>query len=344
LTSSELETPPLDIARRLAEDGDLDGAAAILAELASTPGGPDVAQAAVGLAVVLDQRGDVDGARAAARTALATGHPEFAAQAACHLAQGFEREGRYGQARGAWQAVLGVGTPAYVPLAHLALARLAVETGEYDEAETELRAAIDTGHAPPTGQGAADNAPPTGGRHVPDDAQARAGGAMGTANGGRNGAPDHADGTGAAKDTRGPGHAAGDTGAYGHPAGGAGGHGGADVRVHASQQLADLLMERGEPGEAAEVLLDALEDASGDDAARLRVQLGIAHLELACAEFAGAVEDGGEGQTTALAIELLARTLPLRGRADDADHVWAYGLNHDDETLASEVRLRYDRD
>jgi hypothetical protein len=116
------------------------------------------------------------------------------------------------------------------------------------------------------------------------------------------------------------------------------------VRVHASQQLADLLMERGEPGEAAEVLLDALEDASGDDAARLRVQLGIAHLELACAEFAGAVEDGGEGQTTALAIELLARTLPLRGRADDADHVWAYGLNHDDETLASEVRLRYDRD
>lgn len=307
MTSSELETPPLDIARRLAEDGDLDGAAAILAELAATPGGPDVAQAAVGLAVVLDQRGDVDGARAAARTALATGHPEFAAQAACHLAQGFEREGRYGQARGAWQAVLGVGTLAYVPLAHLALARLAVETGEYDEAETELRAAIDTGHAPParpaTGRDTVGHTPPTG--------------------------------QGAADNAHGPGHAAGDAD---------GGYGGAEVRVHASQQLADLLMERGEPGEAAEVLLDALEDASGDDAARLRVQLGIAHLELACAEFAGAVEDGGEGQTTALAIELLARTLPLRGRADDADHVWAYGLNHDDETLASEVRLRYDRD
>ncbi len=284
MTSSELETPPLDTARRLAEDGDLDGAAAILAELASAPGGPDVAQAAVGLAVVLDQRGDVDGARTAARTALATGHPEFAAQAACHLAQGFEREGRYGQARGAWQAVLGVGTPAYVPLAHLALARLAAETGEYDEAETELRAAIDTGRATPARRGDG---------KVADDA----GAAMGDA----------------------------------------------DVRVHAVQQLADLLIERGEPGEAAEVLLDALEDASGDDVARLRVQLGIAHLELACAEFAGAVEDGGEAPTSALAIELLARTLPLRGRADDADQVWAYGMDHEDETLASEVRLRYDR-
>ncbi|WP_049569624.1 tetratricopeptide repeat protein [Nonomuraea sp. SBT364] len=282
MTSSELQTPPLDTARRLAEHGDLDGAAAILADLAAT-GGPDAAQAAVGLAVVLDQAGDAAGARAAARAALATGHPEFAAQAACHLAQGFEREGRLGQARGAWQAVLGVGTPAYVPLAHLALARLALESGDLDEAESAFRAALDT-----------------------------AGGAGGG----------HDDGAAASV----PG--AGD---------------GAEVRVHAVQQLADLLIERGEPGEAADLLLEALRDASGDDAARLRVQLGIAHLELACAEFAGAVEDGGEAQTSALAIELLARTLPLRGRADDADHVWAYGLDHEDETLASEVRLRYDR-
>jgi tetratricopeptide (TPR) repeat protein len=331
LTSSELETPPLDTARRLAEDGDLDGAAAILAELASAPGGPDVAQAAVGLAVVLDQRGDVDGARAAARTALATGHPEFAAQAACHLAQGFEREGRYGQARGAWQAVLGVGTPAYVPLAHLALARLAVETGEYDEAETELRAAIDAGDATMArrgdGQGAVGDAPRDSGHHTADGDRRHAAQTVGGAHAGQVGQPGQG-GT----------HA----GQRGTDVGQAG-QSGADVRVHAIQQLADLLMERGEPGEAAEVLLDGLEDAGGDDAARLRVQLGIAHLELACAEFAGAVEDDGEAQTTALAVELLARTLPLRGRADDADQVWAYGLNHEDETLASEVRLRYDR-
>ncbi|MFG1946987.1 tetratricopeptide repeat protein [Nonomuraea sp. NPDC048826] len=283
MTSSELETPPLDTARRLAEGGDLDGAAAILAELAAQPDSPDQAQAAVGLAVVLDQRGDVEGARAAARTALATGHPEFAAQAACHLAQGFEREGRLEQARGAWQAVLGVGTPGYVPLAHLALARLAGEVGDYDEAEAELRAAIETGYR------AEDGAPP----------------------------PD------------------GPEGDMGAPV--------AEARVHAAQQLADLLIEREEPGEAADVLLDALEHASGEDAARLRVQLGIAHLELACAEFAGALEEGGEAQVSALAIELLARTLPLRGRDDAAGQVWAYGLEHQDETLASEVRLRYER-
>jgi tetratricopeptide (TPR) repeat protein len=260
LTFSELETPPLDTARRLAEDGDLDGAAAILAELVADPEGSDRAQAAVGLAVVLEERGDVDAARAAARTALATGHPEYAAQAACHLAQGFEREGRTEQARAAWQAVLGVGTAAYVPLAHLALARLA---GGPEEAEKELRAAI----------------------------------------------------------------AAGD----------------AQVGVHAAQQLADLMLEYGEAGAAAEVLMDALEFAPQEEVPGLRVQLGIAHLELACAEFAEAVEGGADAQTGALAIELLARTLPLRGRVEDADRVWSYGLGHADETLAAEVRLRYGR-
>ncbi|MEV0146892.1 MULTISPECIES: hypothetical protein [unclassified Nonomuraea] len=268
MTSSELRTPPLDTARRLAEDGDLDGAAAILSELAADPDEPDRAQAAVGLAVVLEERGDLDGARAAARAALATGHPEYAAQAACHLAQGFEREGRAEQARGAWQAVLGLGTAAYVPLAHLALARLAVQAGALDEGEASLREA------------------------------------------------------GAAA------VAAGDD----------------ETAAHAAQQLADLMLERGEPGEAAEVLLDALEAAPAEVAPRLRVQLGIAHLEMACAEFAGAVEDGADAGTSALAIELLARTLPLRGRDDDAAHVWAYGLDHEDETLAADVRLRRDRD
>ncbi|NBE96028.1 tetratricopeptide repeat protein [Nonomuraea sp. KC401] len=264
MTSSELETPPLDTARRLAERGDLDGAAAILRELAADPDEPDRAQAAVGLAVVLEERGDVEAARAAARTALATGHPEYASQAACHLAQGFEREGRAEQARAAWQAVLGVGAAGYVPLAHLALARLAVRAHDLEEAERELRAAM------------------------------------------------------------------------------AGGDG--EIAAHAAQELADLLMEHGEPGAAAELLLDALEAAPGDEAPGLRVRLGIAHLELACAEFAETVEGGADAQTSALAIELLARTLPLRGRDDDAARVWSYGLEHADETLAAEVRLRYQRD
>ncbi|MEV0612204.1 hypothetical protein AB0I81_02700 [Nonomuraea sp. NPDC050404] len=268
MTSSELETPPLDTARLLAERGDLEAAAAILGELAADPEGPDRAQAAVGLAVVLEQRGDVEAARAAARTALATGHPEYAAQAACHLAQGFEREGREEQARAAWQAVLGVGTAEYVPLAHLALARLAVAAEHPEEVEKELRAAVRAGLE--------------------------------------------------AGDER--------------------------IAAHAAQQLAELLVEHGEPGEAAEVLLDALEFAPEDEVPGLRVQLGIAHLELACAEFAGCVEGGADPQTNALAIELLARTLPLRGRAEDAERVWTYGLGHGDETLAAEVLLRYQRD
>ncbi|MFB4273871.1 tetratricopeptide repeat protein [Nonomuraea sp. MTCD27] len=268
MTSSELETPPLDTARLLAERGDLDAAAAILGELAADPEQPDRAQAAVGLAVVLEQRGDMEAARAAARTALATGHPEYAAQAACHLAQGFEREGRADQARAAWQAVLGVGTAAYLPLAHLALARLAVGADDLGEAEKELRAAVRTGMD--------------------------------------------------AGDDR--------------------------IGAHAAQRLADLMLEHGEPGAAAEVLLDALEFAPEDEVPGLRVQLGIAHLELACAEFAESVEGGADAPTSALAIELLARTLPLRGRGEDADRVWSYGLEHEDETLAAEVRLRYHRE
>ncbi|MEV0237306.1 tetratricopeptide repeat protein [Nonomuraea sp. NPDC050786] len=264
MTSSELETPPLDAARRLAESGDLDAAAAILAELAADPDGPDRAQAAVGLAVVLEERGDVEAARTAARTALATGHPEYAAQAACHLAQGFEREGRAEQARAAWQAVLGVGTATYVPLAHLALARLAADSGNPAEAENELRAAMEGGDP--------------------------------------------------------------------------------HVGAHAAQQLAGLLLEQGEPGAAADLLMDALEVAPAEEVPGLRVQLGIAHLDLACAEFAESVESGADPQTGALAIELLARTLPLRGRGDDAGRVWSYGLENEDETLAAEVRLRYHRD
>ncbi|MGW4801576.1 tetratricopeptide repeat protein [Nonomuraea sp. NPDC004297] len=267
MTSSELETPPLDTARRLAEGGDLDAAARILDELVADPDGPDRAQAAVGLAVVLQQLGDVEAARAAARTALATGHPEYAAQAACHLAQGFEREGRDDQARAAWQAVLGVGTAAYTPLAHLALARLAAGQENLEEAEKELRAAVEAGVA--------------------------------------------------AGDER--------------------------IGAHAAQRLAELMLEHGEPGAAAEVLLDALDFAPEDEVPALRVQLGIAHLELACAEFAESVEGGADPRTTALAIELLARTLPLRGRDEDAVRVWSYGLEHADETLAAEVRLRHGR-
>lgn len=264
MTAQELRPGrSLDEAKRLAEAGDLAGAEAILARLAGRQDDPDQAQAAVGLAVVLEQRGDREGARAAARAALATGHPEYAAQGACHLAQGFERDGRWDQARAAWQAVVGVGTPDYLPTAHMALARLAVQEGDGETAQTHLRAALAT--ADP------------------------------------------------------------------------------EVASRAAQDLAEFLLEEGEAGEAADVLMQALDTPGVAEAPRLRVLLGLAHLDMACGQFAGAVEEGSDAGTDALAIELLARTLPLRGRDADAEAVWRYGLEHADEHLSHEVRLRLDR-
>ncbi|MEV8631632.1 hypothetical protein AB0395_08245 [Streptosporangium sp. NPDC051023] len=256
----EVDTRPLDTARRLAEGGDLAAAATIFAELAADTAEPDQAQAAVGLAVVLEERGDVAGARAAARTALATGHPEYAAQAACLLARSFERENLPDQARAAWQAALGTGDPVCVPLAHMGLARLA--TG-LEEAEKALRAALATEEP--------------------------------------------------------------------------------EISSRAAQRLAEILLDEGEAAEAAGVLMDALSVPDVAEVARLRVLLGIAHLELACAELTGAVEEGGDAETGALAIELLARTLPLRGRDEDAERVWRYGLDSADEDLAEGVRLRINR-
>ncbi|MEO3812615.1 hypothetical protein ABGB17_26745 [Sphaerisporangium sp. B11E5] len=254
----------IEDARRRAESGDLDGAAEIFAGLVADGREQDRAQAAVGLAVVLEERGDVAGARAAARTALATGHPEYAAQAACHLARGFERDGLADQARAAWQAVIGVGTPAYLPAAHMALARLAAERGDDAEAESALRAALATGD------------PNAGSR--------------------------------------------------------------------AAQHLAEYLLAGGAPGEAADVLLAALDLPEIADAGRLRVLLGMAHLDMACAELAIAVETAGDADSVALAVELLARTLPLRGRDEDADVAWAYGLDHPDPSVAEQVALRLGRD
>ncbi|WP_327045743.1 hypothetical protein OG320_29350 [Microbispora sp. NBC_01189] len=112
------------------------------------------------------------------------------------------------------------------------------------------------------------------------------------------------------------------------------------------EDMAERLLAEGEPERAADVLLEALSVPAVADRARLRVLLGIAHLEMACAQFAGAVEEGRgpDAETGALAIELLARTLPLRGRDADAETVWRYGLGHPDRALAEQVRLRLGRD
>lgn len=110
-----------------------------------------------------------------------------------------------------------------------------------------------------------------------------------------------------------------------------------------AERMAQILLEENAPAEAADLLLQALAVPGVADAARLRVLLGIAHLEMACAEFEVAVEAGPDADTAALAIELLARTLPLRGRDADAETVWSYGLDHEDADLAAQVEMRRDR-
>jgi hypothetical protein len=116
------------------------------------------------------------------------------------------------------------------------------------------------------------------------------------------------------------------------------------IGSRAAQHLAEYLLAEGAPGEAADVLLTALDLPEADDPGRLRVLLGIAHLDLACAEFAAAAETAQDADSVALAVELLARTLPLRGRDDDADTAWRYGLHHPDATVAEQVGLRLHRD
>jgi hypothetical protein len=114
-----------------------------------------------------------------------------------------------------------------------------------------------------------------------------------------------------------------------------------------AERMAEQLLADGEPEQAADVLLEALSVPSVTEVARLRVLLGIAHLEMACGQFVAAVEESDEQtgpEPCALAIELLARTLPLRGRDADAETVWRYGLDHPDSAIADQVRLRLNRD
>lgn len=114
----------------------------------------------------------------------------------------------------------------------------------------------------------------------------------------------------------------------------------------AAHDLGLRLLEWGEPARAQRVLAGGLEmvdrrrDPHGH--ARLAVSLGIAHLEQAIGAF-GSVAPGADAdpEVVPLAIELLARTLPLRGREEAAQDVWRRGL--DDPRLGEHVRARLRR-
>ncbi len=256
----------LEAARDHAESGRLDQAAELFRHVMETGETAHRAQAALGLAVVLEGGGDHGGAREADRIAIETGDPEYGARAAYHLALSWERAGERDHARDAWRMVTDFGNPAYLPPAYLALAQIADDEGEHAEAREWWERAVATGDE----------------RYAP-------------------------------------------------------------VAAH---DLALRLIEWGEAGRAQQVLAEALRlvdrDRDPHAHARLAVGLGIAHLEQAISAF-GSVTPGEDAdpEVVPLAIELLARTLPLRGRDDAAQEIWRRGL--DDPALGEHVRARLRR-
>jgi hypothetical protein len=75
---------------------------------------------------------------------------------------------------------------------------------------------------------------------------------------------------------------------------------------------------------------------------RLLAGLGIARLEEALATFREAAEWAGP-DVRPLAVELLARALPLRDRDHEAAQVWRWGLEDPDPDVAAAVRARLRR-
>jgi hypothetical protein len=76
--------------------------------------------------------------------------------------------------------------------------------------------------------------------------------------------------------------------------------------------------------------------------AAARVAEGIAHLEQAVAAFTEAAESA-DADIMPLAIELLARTLPLCEREEESAWAWQHGLEHPDPAVAAAVRERLRR-
>ncbi|WP_119730430.1 tetratricopeptide repeat protein [Thermomonospora amylolytica] len=116
----------------------------------------------------------------------------------------------------------------------------------------------------------------------------------------------------------------------------------------AAHDLAQRLLERGEPARAQRVLTAALRmidrETSPYAYARLATAIGIAYLDQAIGAFRTVLEDeeaATDPEVGPLATELLARTLPLRGRTEEAGEVWAQGLTR--SAVAGQVRARLRR-
>jgi len=79
-----------------------------------------------------------------------------------------------------------------------------------------------------------------------------------------------------------------------------------------------------------------------DPPAAGRIADGIGYLEQAVTAFSQAASTGGD-DIAPLAIELLARTLPLLEREEESAQTWRHGLEHPDPVVAEGVRERLRR-
>ncbi|CNG10677.1 Uncharacterised protein [Mycobacterium tuberculosis] len=125
------------------------------------------------------------------------------------------------------------------------------------------------------------------------------------------------------------------------------GTGDAEYGPLAAHDLAQRLLERGDPARAQRILaagLRLIDRAAAPHAyARLAVALGISYLDQAIGAFGAALAaEPPDPEAGPLATELLARTLPLRGRGAEAGEVWRRGLA--DPGIAPQVRARIRRD
>lgn len=110
----------------------------------------------------------------------------------------------------------------------------------------------------------------------------------------------------------------------------------------AAHALGARLLDQGDPAAAQRVFADVAGRVPPEEAARLWTSLAISHIEQAIGALGRAL-DADDRDVTPLAVELMARILPLRGHDDTAAEVWEHGLAHADPQVAEDVRARLRR-
>ncbi|TDD81315.1 tetratricopeptide repeat protein [Actinomadura rubrisoli] len=252
----------------------------------------------------LAENGEADRAAELFERVLALGETPHRARAALGLAVVLDDAGHVARAREADRVAIATGDPEYGPRAAYHLALTHERAGEHDQAAPAWRVVVD--FANPA------YLPPA---HLALARLADDGGDFDAARG-------HWEAVLATGDPE-----------YGPPA---------------AHDLAQRLLERGEPARAQRILTAGLKLIDRGTApyayARLAVALGISHLDQAIGAFGAALgtAEAADPEVGPLATELLARTLPLRGRAAEAGEVWRRGLS--DPGVAGQVRARLRRD